>query len=339
MSPATTFPDKPKVLSLGYPTYAGEEYMKDFEEKVDLHILKASDRKGTIAAVAAKVATDGPFDVLMVLMGYMGYMPFDAEFLSPLLPHLKLVVCASAGYNEFDIDWMTRNGIYFCNTRNAVSEATADMAIFLMLAVLRDTTRLEKCLRERIWRGGLAPTRDPSGLVLGIVGMGSIGKHIARKAAVFNMKVKYYNRTRLLPKDEQIYQATYTSSLEELLRSADVVSLSCPLNEKTAGMIGAKEFAQMKDGVFLINTSRGAVIDEDALIEALESGKVEKAGLDVFHNEPKINPYFINSDRCILQPHMGGLTDIAWKKAYQENMENIKALFATGRPIAPVNSI
>ena len=109
-------------------------------------------------------------------MGTPAYEPFDADLLSPLLPHCKIIASASAGYDEFDIEWLTRNNIWFCNTVDAVAEATADMAMFLLLAVLRDTGRAERQLRSGGWKQGLVPSKDPSGMVLGIVGMGSIGK-------------------------------------------------------------------------------------------------------------------------------------------------------------------
>jgi lactate dehydrogenase-like 2-hydroxyacid dehydrogenase len=164
-------------------------------------------------------------------------------------------------------------------------------------------------------------------------------KHHARKAAVFNMNVQYYNRRRLPPEDERIYNATYCETLEDLLRTSDVISVSCPLDATTKGLISHKEFAQMKYGVFVVNTARGAIIDEEALIAALESGKVARAGLDVFEDEPNINPYFAESDHCIIQPHLGGLTQKARRDAEKECLENIKSLFSSGRPVAPVNEI
>jgi lactate dehydrogenase-like 2-hydroxyacid dehydrogenase len=153
------------------------------------------------------------------------------------------------------------------------------------------------------------------------------------------MKVLYYNRTRLSPKEEAQYSATYFPTLESLLNASDVVSINCPLNSSTIGLLSHKEFSQMKDGVFLVNTARGPIVDEDALIAALESGKVSRAGLDVFEAEPKINPYFVESNKCIIQPHLGGLTTRAKRDAERECFENIKALFKTGRPVAPVNEI
>ena len=123
----------------------------------------------------AKLAS-GPVDAFVIRMGTHPYEPFDAGLLGALVPGCNLIASASSGYNEFDVEWMTKHNVYFCNTRNAVSEATADMSMFLILAVLKDTTRAEKAARESRWRADLLPTRDPSGLNLGIVGMGAIGK-------------------------------------------------------------------------------------------------------------------------------------------------------------------
>lgn len=153
------------------------------------------------------------------------------------------------------------------------------------------------------------------------------------------MDVHYYNRRRLPPEDEKVYGATYCSTLEELLRVSDVISVCCPLDASTKGLLSHKEFSQMKDGVFLVNTARGAIIDDDALIAALESGKVARAGLDAFEDEPKIHPYYMESDRCVIQPHLGGLTKRARRDAEKECLENIKAFFSTGRPVAPVNEV
>ncbi|KAL2205991.1 putative 2-hydroxyacid dehydrogenase [Sarocladium strictum] len=319
---------KPKVLSISYPEWAGEEYMKDFESKFDLH-------------------SQEPFDAIAILMGILAYEPFDAKLLGPLCPQLKILASASAGYNEFDVDWMTSQGITFCNSRNAVNEATADMAVLMILSILRDVQRLRSSIAAGTWRGGmaltkgqkgLAPTRDPSGLKLGIIGMGAIGKHTARKARAFNMKILYHQRKQMPSDEEASFDATYYSSLNDMLAEADVISVHCPLNDATRGLLSHDQFAKMKDGVFIVNTCRGPVIDEDALVSAMKSGKVSRAGLDVFNNEPNINPYFIQNDRVIIQPHMGGLTDVAWQRAYTEALENIKAYFTTGKANTPVNA-
>ena len=153
------------------------------------------------------------------------------------------------------------------------------------------------------------------------------------------MKIQYHNRTRLPAAVENQLGVRYCSSLEELLRNSDVVSLHCPLNKSTRGLISAKEFAIMKDGVFIINTARGPIIDEEALIAALESGKVRRAGLDVFEDEPKISSYFAQSDKCTIQPHLGGGTRKANRNGEREAFENIKAFIKTGKPIASINKL
>ena len=166
-----------------------------------------------------------------------------------------------------------------------------------------------------------------------------MSQHLARKAAVFNMKVLYHNRSRLSPEEETQYGATYCPTLENLLNLSDVVSVNCPQTPSTTNLVSHKEFSQMKDGVFFVNTARGPIVDEKALIAALESGKVARAGLDVFEAEPDINSYFAKSDRCIIQPHLGGLTNRARRDAEMECFENVKALFKNGRPVASVNEI
>lgn len=142
-----------------------------------MQVLIAKERHGVIAEINERLARgEGPWDAVLVLMGTLPYEPFDEGLFGALVPHCKIIASASAGYNEFDVDWMTSQNIWFCNTRNAVSEATADMTLFLILAVLKDTYRAEIQAREGKWRGSLVPTTDPRGLVLGIIGMGGIGK-------------------------------------------------------------------------------------------------------------------------------------------------------------------
>lgn len=153
------------------------------------------------------------------------------------------------------------------------------------------------------------------------------------------MQVQYHSRTRVSPEIEAQYNATWCPTLEDLLNTSDVVSVSVPQNAGTIGLISEKEFSQMKDGVFLINTARGPIVDETALIAALESGKVKRAGLDVFDGEPNVNPYFLQSDKVTIQPHLGGLTNKAARDAERECFANIEALFKTGRPVGPVNEI
>lgn len=332
---------KPRVVCLGEPKFVGDDFLAKFKEEFTYSVLPATTRAEVQAMLPEDISKNGTIDGFIIRMGTPPFEPFDSDLLNTLVPGCRIIASASAGFNEFDVDWMASQGIWFCNTVNAVAEATADMAMFLVLAALRNTTNAEKSARSGTWKhaNGLVPGRDPSDLSLGIVGMGAIGKYLAKKATAFNMKIKYYNRRRLSAEDEARYNATYCKSLHELLGEADVVSLNCPLNAETTNLIGAKEFAAMKDGVFLVNTARGGVIDEKELIKALESGKVARAGLDVFVNEPTPDPYFLQSDRVIVQPHLGGLTDKAFQKAERECFDNVRALFERGKPNSPVVDI
>ncbi|KAM5354523.1 hypothetical protein ACJ41O_001170 [Fusarium nematophilum] len=345
---------KPRVVSLGTPKFVGEDYLADFRKDFDFdvcltltpvipsaneQVLDVTNHQQALDQLPLMIAQHGPIDAFIIRMGRGPYHPFNADLFTPLTPHCRIIASAAAGYDDFDVDWLTGHGILLCNSLDAVAEATADMALFLTLAVIRDAYRAERCARDGTWKDPVVPSRDPSGMTLGIVGMGAIGKHLARKAAVFNMNIKYFNRRQLSPEDEVAYSATYCSSLHELLSQSDVVSISCPLNKETTNLISTKEFAAMKDGSFIVNTARGQVIDEPALIEALESGKIARAGLDVFWNEPNINEYFRKSDKVIIQPHVGGLTDRAFQKGEREAFENVRAFFKTGKAISPVNEI
>lgn len=358
---------KPRVVALGKPQYVGNDYLEDFAKDFDFSVLEAYTHSETVELLPKSIKTEGPIDAFIIRMGTPPYEPFDRGMLGVLAetsPKCRIITSASAGYNEFPVEWLAEEGIWFTNTVDAVAEATADMAMFLILAVLRNTTNAEKSARAGTWRAtpGIIPARDPSGLTLGIVGLGAIGKvsknityasdmrhiafiaklvsqYLAKKAAVFNLKIKYFNRHKLSPEEAAKYGAEYCGSLHELLACSDIVSLNCPLNASTTNLISSAEFSVMKDGVFLVNTARGAVIDERALKEALESGKVARAGLDVFCDEPNVDSWFLQSEKVIVQPHLGGLTDMAFQRAERECFENIRAVFRSGKPNSPVIDI
>lgn len=169
---------KPRIVCLGEPKFAGAEYLQEFSQTFDYSFLPASNRAETQKLLPEDIAKNGPIDGFVIRMGTPPFEPFDEDLLKALVPHCRVIASASAGFNEFDVEWMSREGIYFCNTVNAVAEPTADMAIWLTLAVLRNTSNAEKSARAGTWRQGanLIPARDPSGLTMGIVGLGAIGK-------------------------------------------------------------------------------------------------------------------------------------------------------------------
>lgn len=169
---------KPRVVAIGNPKYVDVDYLADFQRRFDFSVIEAYDRQQTKEMLPDDIKKNGPIDAVVVRMGNLPYGKFDADLFSALSPGCRIIASASAGYDEFDVEWIAREGIWFSNTVDAVAEATADMAMFLILATLKNTTNAEKSARSGNWRAGgsLAPTRDPSGLTLGIVGLGAIGK-------------------------------------------------------------------------------------------------------------------------------------------------------------------
>ncbi|KAK9459199.1 D-isomer specific 2-hydroxyacid dehydrogenase [Lipomyces oligophaga] len=168
--------------------------------------------------------------------------------------------------------------------------------------------------------------------------MGDIGRDVARKLRVFDMKIIYYNRRQLAPELEKELEAEYIPTLQELLKRCDVLSINCPLTPETHHLISGPEFALMKHGSYLVNTARGPVIDEPALKEALISGKIKRAGLDVFENEPDIDPFFRTCEQVTIQPHYGGFSIGTIRKGEQLVLNNIRSFLETGKPLTAVNA-
>ncbi|ORY31252.1 D-isomer specific 2-hydroxyacid dehydrogenase [Naematelia encephala] len=237
---------------------------------------------------------------------------FDKELIEALPESVKYICHNGAGYDQIDVEACTKRGIQVSHTPQAVDDATATVGAYLTISALRQFHRAEVNLRNGKWKAGLSPASDPEGKVVGIIGMGGIGSAMARRLLGFDMKIIYYNRKEISPRPD--FPCTYISSLDDLLAQADVVSLNLPLNDKTKGSFGKREFGLMKQGSVLVNTARGAVVDEEAFIEALESGKLASAGIDVYPDEPNVNPKLVAMDNITLLPHMGTETRDTQKK-------------------------
>ncbi|KAK1717384.1 hypothetical protein CaCOL14_003375 [Colletotrichum acutatum] len=236
----------------------------------------------------------------------------DAELVAALPSSVGFICHNGAGYDQIDIPACTSRSptpILVSNTPTAVDDATADIAIFLILGALRNLNASILSIRDGKWKGQPPPPlgRDPQGKILGILGMGGIGRNMAKKARAFGMEVRYFNRARLEGHLEDECGASYVD-FETLLRESDVISLNLPLNAHTRHIISTPQFALMKPGVVIVNTARGAVIDEAALVAALDSGKVASAGLDVFENEPEVHPGLLANPNVLIVPHMGTWT-------------------------------
>lgn len=217
---------------------------------------------------------------------------------------LQVVANAAVGYDNIDFTSAHSHGIAVCNTPGVLDETTADLAFLLILAATRCSSDAERDLREGRWHGwgfGTHLARDVHGATLGLVGFGRIGQAVSRRAVAFDMEVLHHTRHDTgLP--------GYVATLTELLRRSDIVSIHTPLNDSTRHLIGQTEIEQMKPTAVLVNTARGPVIDENALVDALASGRLHGAGLDVYDGEPDINPRLLSAPRITLLPHIGSAT-------------------------------
>jgi glyoxylate reductase len=217
---------------------------------------------------------------------------------------LRVVANAAVGYDNIDVVSATALGITVCNTPGVLDDTTADLAFLLILTATRLASDAERDLREGRWTGwgfGTHLARDVHGATLGLVGFGRIARAVAQRAAGFDMEVIHTTRHDTgLP--------GFVPTLDELLERSDIVSLHVPLSESTRHLIGAAQLARMKPTAVLINTARGAVVDEDALVDALESGSIYAAGMDVFDGEPKVSQRVLAAPRTTLLPHIGSAT-------------------------------
>ncbi|KAG5937182.1 hypothetical protein E4U60_002082 [Claviceps pazoutovae] len=263
---------------------------------------------------------------------------FDAELISHFPPSIRFVCHDGAGYDQIDIEPCTARGISVSNTPKAVDAATANTAIFLILGALRRAWIPQTALREGKWRGASPLGRDPHHLTLGILGMGGIGTATAKRAAALGFKLQYHNRKPVADLDSHFptQVAPRYVSFDDLIKTSDVISVHLPLGPATKGFIGKKELSAMKDGVILVNTARGAIIDEAALAESLDSGKVWSVGLDVFENEPEIEPRLIKNPAAMLLPHIGTATADTQKEMEILAIDNVKGAIANGTLLTQV---
>jgi glyoxylate reductase len=235
----------------------------------------------------------------------------DAGILSQAGPQLKLIASFGTGVDHIDLKTARQRSITVTNTPGVLTEDTADMTMALILAVPRRLTEGERLVRAGRW-SGWGPTSMLGhriwGKRLGIVGMGRIGQAVARRARGFGLAVHYHNRRRVHPDIEAELEATYWESLDQMLARMDIVSVNCPHTPATYHLLSARRLALLQPNAYIVNTSRGEVIDENALTRMLEKGQLAGAALDVFEHEPAINPKLLKRDNVVLLPHMGSAT-------------------------------
>lgn len=227
-------------------------------------------------------------------------------------PQLKVISNIAVGYNNIDLAAATARGIYVTNTPDVLTETTADMGWALLMAAARHLPQSERWLRQGQWDKWALQQwlgKDVHGATLGIIGMGRIGSAVARRAQGFGMRISYYNRTPLTAQaaDGQALVAQWLS-LDNLLKTADFIMLVLPYSKTTHHLIGARELALMKPDAMLINISRGGIVDDAALLEALAAGRIAGAALDVFENEPYFDKRFLDLPNIVMTPHIGSAT-------------------------------
>jgi glyoxylate reductase len=253
--------------------------------------------------------------------------------------NLKIIANFGAGYNNIDLQAATEQSIVVTNTPATVIEPTAELAFALLLSLVRRVAEFDRKIKHKEeirWEVMANLGNTLEGKTLGIIGMGNIGKSMALKAKAFGMNILYHTRTPMDYTDEKAYSARY-HKLEELLRKSDVVSLHTPLNEKTRHLMGDNEFMKMKKGAFVINTARGAVIHEKALIRYLRNGHIGGAGLDVYEFEPHISEELMEMTNVVLVPHIGTANYETRRAMAEEAANNIVKYYKGVRPPNQVN--
>jgi lactate dehydrogenase-like 2-hydroxyacid dehydrogenase len=260
----------------------------------------------------------------------------NAEVLGADNIRAKILGSNGVGFNHIDLDAAKAAGLTVTNTPEVLTDCTADLAMTLLLMVARRAGEGERHVRAKAWTGW-RPTHmmgtSVTGKTLGMIGMGRIARAVASRAANgFGMKIIFHDPFPPRPEDLDGFNATPCQSPEEVFANADFVSLHCPGGKETYHLIGAEAFGAMKPGAFLINTARGDVVEEAALVAALKSGQIAGAGLDVFENEPSISDALLGMENVVLLPHLGSATTETRIAMGMRVVENLEAFFAGNTP-------
>ena len=264
----------------------------------------------------------------------------DADVCEAAGPQLQVVANVAVGYDNIDVAELTRRGVTVTNTPGVLVDATADLALGLLLMVTRRLAEGERLLRAREpWSFHLSFMLGTGlqGKTLGIIGLGQIGQAVARRARAFGMRIAYTGRRRAGSETEAELDAEFLSQ-DELLAQADVISLHCPLSDETRHLIDAEALAAMKPSAVLVNTSRGPVVDERALAHALREGRIAGAALDVFEREPEVEPGLLDLDNAVVVPHLGSATVETRSAMAELAVANVTDVLTGKDPRTPVRA-
>jgi glyoxylate reductase len=321
---ARTRPARPRVIVTRALPPAVEARMSELFDTELRQPDVAMDRAELIRAIA-------DCDVLVPTITDV----IDAELITAAGERLSLIASFGNGVDHVDLKAARASGVLVTNTPGVLTEDAADMAMAMILAVPRRLVEGERLARSGDWSGwspcGMLGHRI-SGKTLGIIGMGRIGSAVARRARGFGLEIRYHNRRPLPTEIEAELGATYVGDVDDLMRKADIVSIHCPLTAQTDRMIDARRLDLLGPNSYLINVARGEIVDQAALVEALEKGTIGGAGLDVFDTEPAIDPRLIARDDVLLLPHMASATREAREAQGAKVIANIKAWADGHRP-------
>jgi len=312
---------KKVYITMNIPDVAEELLKKQFE------VVKNTDNKFLSKEDLIKIGCE--YDAILSSLTNI----FDKDILSKCTK-TKIFANYAVGFNNFDIDYIKEKNIIVTNTPGVLSDTTAETAISLLFAVSRRIVEADRFIRDGKWEGfspKLLLGKDIYNKTLGIIGAGRIGHRFAEKLRGFHMKILYHNRNRDLC-FEKSFNAEYCE-VDDLLKRSDIVSIHVPLTEETRYLITKKELNLMKKDAILINTSRGSVINEEDLIDALETKRIYGAGLDVFENEPKINSRFLDLNNVVLLPHIGSASKETREMMATIAAKNIIRVLKGGEPI------
>lgn len=256
---------------------------------------------------------------------------FSADVLERLPAEVKIIANFSVGYDHVDVEAARARGIVVTNTPDVLSDATAELTMMLMIGAARRAGEGEKLVRERQWKDwspAFMVGTQVTGKRLGILGMGRVGRVVARRARGFEMRIHYHDLRPVLGLDEGVYHDT----LDDLLPHCDFLTLHCNVTPLTRGVMNARRFALLPDGAILINAARGALVVDDALVDALTSGKLRAAGIDAYNNEPNVDPRLTALPNTFLMPHIGSATRETRDAMGFRALDNLDAFFAGREP-------
>ena len=267
----------------------------------------------------------------------VGGNKFDKEIINKLSPSVKIIANYAVGYNNVDTDAAKAKGITVTNTPEVLTDSTADVSILLLLGASRRAYEGRKAAENQnwVWSTSLLLGKQMSNRKLGILGMGRIGRAVAQRAKGFGMEIHYHNRSRLSSELEN--GATYHENVKSLFAQSEFLSINCPATSETVNLLNEETINFLPDEVVIANAARGDVINDDAMIKAMKSGKVFALGLDVYNGEPKINEEYLKLDNLFLLPHLGSATKRTRIDMGDRAIDNLQEFFSNKKPKDQIN--